>query len=193
MTYRCPAILLGTNLLCLAGCASTTFTSTWKAPDDQSSTAGGKTVAAVFVSGDERTRHTAEDALANDLIARGARGVPGYTLIQNEIRPDSEDILARLKNAGANEVVIMRVVSADKQPTVTMFGDSSAPGTGPAMLKHFDTLVSVETLVYSLDRSEPLWSGSSRTSNPRDIMQLVSEVANATTKEMIKQRLLARQ
>jgi hypothetical protein len=51
----------------------------------------------------------------------------------------------------------------------------------------------VETLVYSLDRNEPLWSSTSRTTNPQGIVQLVNEVADATTKEMHKQGLLARQ
>jgi hypothetical protein len=197
-----PTLILGATLLC-GGCATTTFTSTWKAPDGQTINPAGKTIAAVFVSGDERTRHTAEDALANDLIARGARGVPGYTLVPNEIRPDAEDTLARLKNAGANEVVIMRVVSADKRPAYKLIPGSASngndtPGTGnlpaaAAERQQFDTLVSVETLVYSLDRNEPLWSSTSRTTNPQDIAQLVNEVANATTKEMHKQGLLARQ
>jgi hypothetical protein len=187
----CPTLILGPTLLALSACAATTFSSTWKAPDDQALTAAGKTIAAIFVSGDERARHTAEDALANDLIARGAHGVPAYTLVPNEIRPDYEDTLVRLKNAGANEVVVMRIVAADKKPTVTMFGDSSGPGTHPAALKHFETLVSVETLVYSLDRNEPLWSGTSRTTNPQDIAQLVNEVAHATANEMSRQRLIA--
>jgi hypothetical protein len=197
------ACLLGATLLGLGACTTTTFTSTWKAPDGQTINPAGKTIAAVFVSGDERSRHTAEDALANDLIARGARGVPGYTLVPNEIRPDAEDTLARLKNAGANEVVIMRVVSADKRPAYKLIPGSASngndtPGTGnlqsaAAERQQFDTLVSVETLVYSLDRNEPLWSSTSRTTNPQDIAQLVNEVANAATKEMHKQGLLASQ
>jgi hypothetical protein len=197
-----PALFIGPTLLCLAACATTTFTSTWKAPDGQSINPAGKTIAAVFVSGDERTRHTAEDALANDLIARGARGVPGYTLVPNEIRPDAEDTLARFKKAGASEVIIMRVVSADKRPTYKLIpgsasNGSDSPGTGnlPTAAEHlqFDTLVSVETVVYSLDRNEPLWSGTSRTANPKDIENLVNDVAYATTREMVKQGLLARQ
>jgi hypothetical protein len=166
------------------------------------STHSGKTIAAVFVSGDERNRHTAEDALANDLVARGAHGVPGYALVENELRGDSEDTLTRLKTAGANEVVIMRVIASDRRPNNKLIpgaaaNSSDTPGTGnlssTAKANTFDTLVSVETLVYSLDLNEPLWSSTSRTTNPQDIVQLVNEVASATTKEMLKQGLLARQ
>jgi hypothetical protein len=197
-----PALVLGATLLCLGACASTTFTSTWKAPEGQTINPVGKTIAAVFVSGDGRSRYAAEDALAKDLNARGAHAVPGYTLLPNEIRGDAEDSLARLKQAGANEVVVMRVVGEDKWPSYVQvhgwtFSATDTPGTGnlPAVteLQHFDTLVSVETRVYSLDLDKLLWSSTSRTTNPRDIENLVNEVADATTTEMVKQGLLARQ
>ena len=153
--------------------------------------------------------HAAEDALAEDLNARGAHGVPGFKLLPNEIRGDAEDTLARLKETGANEVVLMRVVGADKRPSFTEVRGTASRGgwtasngdetrgasnaTGVTELRHFDTLVSVETLVCSLDRDEPLWSSTSRTTNPKDIEKLVNEVADATAKEMVKQGFLARQ
>jgi hypothetical protein len=196
------ALVLGATLLCLGACATTTFTSTWKAPEGQTIDPAGKTIAAVFVSGDERNWHAAEDALAKDLNARGAHAVPGYTLLPHEIRGDADDRFARLKQAGADEVVVMRVVGEDKWPSYLQvhssnFNASDRPGTGnlPAVaeLQHFNTLVSVETRVYSLDLDKLLWSSTSRTTNPRDIENLVNEVADATTTEMVKQGLLARQ
>jgi hypothetical protein len=200
MLRNYPALVLGATLLFLGACATTTFTSTWKAPDEQTINPAGKTIAAVFVSGDERNRHAAEDALAKDLNARGAHGVPGYTLLPNEIRGDAEDMLARLKEAGANEVVVMRVVGEDKWPSYlqvhgSTFNASDTRGTGnrPAVteLQHTDTLVSV--LVCSLDLDRVIWSSTSRTTNPKDLGSLVNEVADATTTEMVKQGLLARQ
>jgi hypothetical protein len=126
--------------------------------------------------------------------------VPGYTLLPNEIRGDAEDMLARLKEAGANEVVAMRVVGEDKWPSYlqvhgSTFNASDIPGTGnlPAVteLRHFDTLVSV--LVCSLDLDKVIWSSTSRTTNAKDLGNLVNEVADATTTEMVKQGLIARQ
>ena len=198
-----PAVLLGATLLSLGACATTTFTSTWKAPDEQTINPAGKTIAAVFVSGDERNRHAAEDALAKDLNARGAHGVPGYTLLPNQIRGDAQDTLARLKEAGANEVVVMRVVGADRTPSVTQTDVSSftgveEPGRVGGWIRvntvgNSGLVVSVETLVYSVNRDEVLWSSTSHTVNPKDIDDLVNQVANATAKEMVKQGLLARQ
>jgi len=197
-----PALVLGAALLSLGACATTTFTSTWKAPEGQTIDPAGKTIAAVFVSGDERNWRAAEDALAKNLNALGAHAVPGYTLLPREIRGDAEDRLARLKQAGTDEVVVMRVVGEDKWPSYlqvhgSTFNASDTPGTGnlPAVteLQHFNTLVSVETRVYSLDLDRLVWSSTSRTANPRDIENLVSEVADATAKEMLKQGLRARQ
>jgi hypothetical protein len=202
MVRSFPALLLGATLLCLGACATTTFTSMWKAPDGQTIDPAGKTIAAVFVSGDERNRHAAEDALAKDLNARGAHGVAGYTLLPNERRGDAEDGLVRLKEAGANDVVVMRVVGKDEQPSYTQVSGpgsngSETPGssnaTGVTELRHFDTLVSVEILVYSFDRGKLMWSSTSRTTNPKDLGRLVKEVADATAKEMVKQGLFARQ
>ena len=50
-----------------------------------------------------------------------------------------------------------------------------------------DTIVSVETLVYSLTDDKLLWASSSRTTNPGNLDQLIREVADATAKEMAKQ------
>jgi hypothetical protein len=200
MPRNYPALVFGATLLSLGACSTTTFTSTWKSPDGQTINPAGKTIAAVFISGDERNRHAAEDALAKDLNARGAHGVPGYTLLPNEIRGDAEDVLTRLKEAGANEVVVMRVVGEDKWPSYlqvhgSTFNASDTPGTGnlPAVteLQHFDALVSV--LVCSLDLNKVIWSSTSRTTNPKDLGALVNEVADATAKEMVKQGLLVRQ
>ena len=206
MPLRFAAVLPCAVLLCLAGCAgTTTFTSTWKAPDVQAVNPAGKTVAAVFVSREEGRRRAGEDALAATLTARGVRGVAAYTLLPNERRDDGEAARAHLKEAGVNGVVVMRVVGRDQRviytPGFTVpsyyggFGPYWGYGWGtvyePGYLQS-DTLVSVETLVYSLDRDKLLWASTSRTANPRDIDSLVREVADATAKEMERQGLLAR-
>lgn len=197
-----PAFLLGATLLSLGACGTTTFTSTWKAPDVQTISPAGKTIAAVFVSSDERNRHAAEDALAKDLNARGAHGVPGYVLLPNQIRGYSEDTFVLLKKAGANEAVVMRVVAAEKRSSIAEFPVccSNSYEEGGASnsirdmkLRNSALVVSVETLVYSLDRNEPLWSSTSRTANPKDLGGLVKEVADASLRQMTKQGLLARE
>jgi hypothetical protein len=55
-----------------------------------------------------------------------------------------------------------------------------------------DTIISVETLVYSLTDDKLLWASTSRTTNPGNLDQLIREVADATANEMAKQGLLAK-
>jgi|HubBroStandDraft_4_1064222.scaffolds.fasta_scaffold28981_2 hypothetical protein len=196
--------LTAVAVLLLAACASTTFTSTWKAPDVQALNPAGKTIAAVFVARNESRRRSAEDLLAADISQHGAHGVAAYTLLPDDQRGDGEAARAKLKAAGIDGVVVMRVVGRDQRITYTpgyvmpayygAFGPYWGYGWGavyqPGYLQS-DTVVSVETLVYSLTRDKLLWASTSRTTDPRGLDNLVTEVANATAKEMIRQGLLA--
>jgi hypothetical protein len=55
-----------------------------------------------------------------------------------------------------------------------------------------DTIVSVETLVYSLKQNKLVWAGQSRTTNPSNVEALVKKLAGATASELQKQGLIAR-
>lgn len=204
MSQRPQVLLLAVVLLLIEGCATTTFTSTWKAPDAQAVSPAGKTVAAVFVAGDESRRRQAEDILVGDLNARGAHGLAAYTVLPEGGHTASEQARESLRQAGAEAVVVMRVVGRDKR--VTYWPGYARPGYyngfgpywgygwrvayQPGYLQT-DTEVSVETLVYSLKSDKLLWASTSRTSDPRGLDHLVSEVAEATAKEMQKQGFLA--
>jgi hypothetical protein len=62
-------LVLGATLLSVGACSTTTFTSTWKAPDGQTINSAGKTIAAVFVSGDERYATRSPFLSVRDLLA----------------------------------------------------------------------------------------------------------------------------
>lgn len=189
----------------LAACSSsTTFTSVWKAPDAQAVSLSGKTVVAVFQSANESQRRNAEDLLASDLTTRGARGIAAYRLLANESGTDGDTAEARFKAAGADGAVIMRIVGKDQQVTYTpgstmpMYYDRFGPYYGygwrtasqPGYLKT-DTLVSVETQVYSLKSGKLIWASTTRTTNPDNVSRLIQEAAEATVQEMAKQGFLA--
>ncbi len=71
-------------LLALAGCGSTSFVSTWKAPDAIPIDPTGSRVAAVVMVQSEPTRRAAEDRLAREISKRGAQGILMYRLVPNE-------------------------------------------------------------------------------------------------------------
>ena len=198
-------VLIFGAALCLGACGSTTFISTWKAPDAQRIDPRGKNIAALVISSDVGRRRSAEVYLANDLTIRGARGIAAYTLIGLD-RPSLDYARARFKEAGVEGVVVMRLVGHDQTVIVDPGGFSgSAYGTFGSYYSSYgmelsystgsvqtDTVVSIETLIYLLNKDQLLWAGTSRTSNPEGLSELVDEVADAVAKEVVKQGLIAR-
>jgi hypothetical protein len=198
--------LLCSAALCLAACASsTTFTSTWKAPDAQGINPAGKKIAALVLSADEDRQRSAEVYLATELTLRGAQGVAAYTLIGLG-HPTLEYARERFREAGVEGVVVMRLVAHDQQVIVDPGGFSgSAYGTFGSYYSSYgmsvsystgsvqtNTEVTIETLIYSLSRDKLIWAGTSRTSNPEGLQELVSEVADAVSAQVAKQGLTAR-
>ena len=200
-----PAIAL-LLVTALAGCATTTFTATWKAPGQQPLDPHGQKVAAVFISTDAGSRRAAEDELVRKLEERGAIGVAGYALIPDDELHDMEKVKQRLVDAGVDGVVTLRVIDEKEKTTVRY---TYEPGAFPPYYWRFSgywnygwnepyvpaevstsTVLRIETLVYSLKRDTLLWAGTSRTTEPSKVVRLVEEVADAAAKQMQIQGLL---
>ena len=192
-------------VLCLSACGSTTFTSTWKSPDAQRVDPAGKNIAALVIARDKKQRRDAEVYLTHELTIRGAHGIAAYTLIGLEY-PTLDYARARFKEADVDGVVVMRLVAHDQRVTVdpggfsgtayTSFGSYySSYGVGITYSTgsvQTDTVVTIETLIYSMRQDKLLWAGTSRTSNPEGLQSLVTEVANAVANEVARQGLIAR-
>jgi len=195
-----------TLLSLLAGCTSTTFTSTWKDPGSPPLDPRGREVAAVYISTDESSRRVAEDELVRKLNEYGARGIASYSIIPTAQLGEMDLVKGRLAAAGADGVVILRVID-EKEKTTVRYGSSRPPfapyywsfsgywgyGWGSPYTPtevSTDTILRIETLVYSLDRDALVWAGTSRTTNPSEVSRLVEEVADAAAKQMRKQGLL---
>jgi hypothetical protein len=73
--------------------------------------------------------------MAKDLNLCGVHGVAAYTILADERPRDSDAARARLKEAGADAVVIMRVVGEERRITYTpsyVFPDCSCQAAGCA-------------------------------------------------------------
>jgi hypothetical protein len=199
----CGAILAS---VMLSACATTGFVSTWKAPDAQPLQLSGAKVAAVVMISNEAARRAAEDALAREITAHGAQGVAMYT-IQPEARPNNEQaVRAAVEGAGVAGAVVMRPVGKEKEVVATPvayggpmyggywggyygYGWGSPYAYGGTEIRT-DTIVSIETLVYSLRQNKLVWAGQSRTTNPTGVDQLVKETSAAVALELQKQGLI---
>jgi hypothetical protein len=184
------------------GCASTSFVSSWKAPLDGPIEFDGKRVAAIIMSADESIRRAGETALAREISARGAQGVPSYTIIPGEAAKDKDAAKKKLQEANVDGAVLMRVVSSEQEisyspgtswygayPYYGSFGGYWGYGWGmaydPGYLRT-DKIVMVETLVYSVAQDKLLWAGQSKTTNPSNVQKFVVELADGAAKEMRK-------
>lgn len=179
----------------LSGCSSTRYEATWSDPSASPITLSGQKVAAFYFGGTETTRRAAEDVLARELSARGAQGIAGYTLLPGKEPADPLAARQRLQQAGVEGAVTMRVVGRDKEttyvpPTFGGYWGGLWPGIYEPGYAQTDTLVSVETRVYSLVQDKLLWSGKSVTTNPTKVDSFVKELSAKAADEMQKSGLL---
>jgi hypothetical protein len=189
----------------LSACATTTFDSSWKAPDAQPmGSLAGQKVVAVAVSKNAAVRRSAEDTLVSVLSARGAQGIPSYSILGDDT--DEAKAKAAIEKSGAVAVVVMRPVAKEKEISSTPssmymgpryggywggyygYGWGGAWGGGTEI--RTDTIVIVETLVYSMKQNKLIWAGQSKTTNPSKVDAFVKEVAAGAGKEMKKAGLL---
>ena len=199
-------VLAAVAALVSFACVTTTFESSWKAPDAQPLRLSGQKVAAVFVSRNPSVRRRAEDAMAREITARGARGVPSYRVLSEERVRDidyAKDVFQREGFAG---VVTMRITG-----TETQYSYEPAYWAGPHYAHYWggywgwgwgtvyepgyltaDKIVSVETLVYSLNQDKLVWAGRSKTIDPQHIDDFVNELAKAVSERMQKDGVFAK-
>jgi hypothetical protein len=187
----------------VSACASTPFVSSWRAPDAEPLQIQGAKVAAVAMIEQVSSRRAAEDAIARELTARGATGVPMYTIYTDEGPTDEPAARAALEREGYTGLVVFRPVGTDQEIVATPYFGAAAystywggyyglgwgmPWYGPEI--HTYTVVSVETLVYSLRQNKLVWGGQSTTTNPSSVDRLVHDTASKVANELERQGLL---
>jgi hypothetical protein len=176
------------------GCATTQFKSTWKDPTARPVTLHGQKVAAFVISPVESLRRASEDILARELTARGVQGIPGYQLTGAQPVRDSETLRRTLEQAGVEGSVIMRVVDRRQEINYvpggpyygSMWGywDYGWGMAGSPGYFQTDTIVSIETLVYSIHQDKLLWGGVSETTNPSNLDAFIKEIVKVAGEEI---------
>ena len=201
------ALLVVLAATALAACSSNDFVASWKAPDAQPLEVQGAKVAAVVMVNNEASRRVAEDKLAREITARGAVGVPMYVLYPDAQPSNEAQARAALESAGVLGVVVMRPLSVEKEVVSTnvsytapmyrgywggYYGAGWGTPWGVAQTGEIrtNTIVQVETLVYSLRQNKLVWGGQSQLTNPASIDRTIERLAASATAELHKQGLL---
>lgn len=176
--------------LALAACTSTRVTETWKAPD-----AGPlhfQKVLALALVEDQSVRRIAEARLQASL--RSVQAVQSHEVLDAEDLRDRERAKERLRQAGFDGVVALRLVSSRQEqnaarvvPHETFWGVYMATPVAASV----ETLVQVEISVYSLAEDKLLWTGVSEFFDPAKLEQLITEIVEAAAQKMREQGLLS--
>ncbi len=194
------AALAAAALLAACATTSTTFVNTRKAPDAAPVSFTGKKVAAFALGVTEPMRRDTEEALARELSARGAQGIPGYSIVPSTELRDREAAKAKLRQAGVEGVVLLRLVDTQKKKVHTEWASSEyrtlpnyytwgIAGADPGYDRTLTSL-SVETLIYSLSQDRLLWSGLSETTDAAQAERFVREHAAAVAAELRREGLI---
>jgi hypothetical protein len=194
-------VVAGLALGAVSGCASTKFKSTWKDPTVAQMDLRAKKVAVLVVSPSEAVRLQGETALARELTKRGVQPIMGHDILEKSDLGDRGAIMAKLREAGAEGAVVMRVIDRRQEVNYTPGPGYYGPSFGgywgygwsavsdPGYLTT-DTVVSVETLVYSVPDDKLVWAGISDTYDPEDVGSAIKDIVGQAAKEMKKAGLI---
>ena len=182
--------------------AAPKFTSMWKSPDAASVTFAGKKVAALVITQDDSLRVSGEESLVRELTARGLQSVATYRIVPKEELKNPDHAKGWFEKSSVDGVVAMRPVSKDKRttynPGVWMnpyystlwgyygygWGSLYTPGSYEE-----DTIVVVETTIYSVPLNKLLWAAVSETKNPKDLQRFVQDLVKESVKALHEQGL----
>jgi hypothetical protein len=178
---------------------ATTLETQWKDPSARAEDFAFHKVIALALVDAERTRRSAEEAMAAAL-ARGPRAqagaleaLPAYPLIASSELADADALRAKLERLGFDGAVLMRLVSdADRVTYVpgraeTFYGVVVRYEPG---YYDVDRILRVETNLYSVADGRLLWSGVTKTVDPSDLEDLVDGIAKAVRDALADQGLV---
>jgi hypothetical protein len=188
VTTACTTAVIVVALLAVLP-AAIRFTSTFKSMDAGGVSFAGRKVAALVISNDDSLRVSGEEALAKELTARGMQALATYRLAPKEEMRRAETARPWFEKAGVEGVVAVRPNYG------TLWGYYGYGWTAvfvPGSQRQ-QTVVVVESTVYSLPRNQLLWAAVTETTNPRDLRAFVAELAKTSVEEMQKQGLARRQ
>jgi len=199
---RLKPVLVTPLLLLLAGCATTSFQSTYKAPDAPTVEITGKKVIVVASNVPTSLKTGVEAAVANELNKLGAQATTATQEFQGVTSNDAAK--AKLAQDGYDAAWVVKLSNREKEISSTpgmgyapygAYGSYWGWGGGYGMAYggselRTDTKVYVETLVYSVKMDKLAWSGMSVTTNPSNVESFAAELTQTAVNEMKKTGLL---
>jgi hypothetical protein len=194
--------ILGLVLAGSLACASQVETS-WRDPSTTADSLRFHKLLVVAMAQEGAMRRSAEDALVRALseaprVQSGQLQVtPSYEVLEQAELGDVDRARAKVEAQGYDGMVITSFVSSEERVSVDpgsyapMWGYYGRRGVlyDPGSVRS-DTIIRVQTNIYSVADGKLLWSGVSRTMNPRSVESLAKDVFRDVVGTLRKQGLL---
>jgi len=143
-----------------------------------------------------------EESLVRELTARGLQAVATYRMAPKEVLQNVDSARGWFEKAGVEGVVALRPVSSEKRisyddslwmsPSYNTFWGYYGYGYSTTVViggLDRDTVVTVETLIFSVPRNQLIWAAASETRNPKTLQKLIEDLVKESVKELQKQGL----
>jgi hypothetical protein len=182
-----------------ASCASTRITDVWKSEDYQGK---AESIVVIMAAKDAESRELFENRFVAKLQARGNSAMQSYKLASLDELPDKEFVKAKAKDAGADTVLISRLVNLKTiesyVPGQKYVIPSAHYGWGPYYTVIFadygytgDTrIVYIETNLYDVKTEKLIWSAHSKTERTEGQQQLITTFADIIIKKLASDRII---
>jgi len=198
--HRARGFSLAAALLLLAGCHSTTLSTTWKDPAAENLSFNKLVVLVLNSSPGERRAQ--EDTLVANIKRVNVQ--PSYPIIPDELLEDIPKAKQRIIDGGFDGAVVLRLVDTRQQtsyvpPTASSsWNDGWGGGYGASYSTYHvnpgytvtDTFVRAEISLYAVPSGKLLWAGASETTNPANARAFATDVLKAAAEELRKQGML---
>jgi hypothetical protein len=169
---------------------STTIEESWREPTQAPSNL--RNVVTVYSSRDATTRRAVEDSMARRLAGIGVRAVPAYSVLSDDDLVDRDRVKAKLLAGGYDGVVALRLVGKDTKLVATPATFNGYWGAAwPGSYVDTETIVRVETNVFSLADNKLVWSALSKTVDPTTLHSTIDDVTKVVAKALENQRIVA--
>jgi hypothetical protein len=204
LSSRGPALILALALG-VSGCASTRIVNQWSNPDYVAPRFGKIFVAAV--TRQSSIRRTFEDEFVARLKAAGVDAVPSYRHIREDGPVDEARLRAAVEQAGADAVLITRLVRVETKTNVTpgMYYPAPALTFGfydaytaawlgyyePPYVYQYDVYVS-ETSLYDAATNQLVWTSTVQTQAPGDVDKEIKHYVKRVIEALRRVNLLPR-
>jgi hypothetical protein len=186
----------------LAGCASH-VESSWRDPSVTPKSLEFRSVIVIAMARDGAMRRAAEDEIVSALqqgprVRSGQmKATPSYLVLDQSELGDVEAARRKVEAQGYDGAIIVSFVSSEQRITVDppmhtpMWGYYGYRGAvyDPGSVRS-DTIVRIQTNLYSVADGKLLWSGVSRTMNPRNVERLAADVVKDVTGSLREEGLL---